>query len=151
MFETASRPLTASGALFLDALGRVLVVEPTYKATWEIPGGVVEAGETPREACAREVLEELGLVVTPGPLLVVDWAPADGQGDRVLFVFDGGTLSATQIGRMVLQESELASAEFIDPDAVPDRLIPRLARRVTAALDARRSGVTRYLEQGVPV
>jgi 8-oxo-dGTP pyrophosphatase MutT (NUDIX family) len=151
VFETASRPLTGSGALFLNAFGGVLVVEPTYKATWEIPGGVVEDGETPREACAREVLEELGLVVTPGPLLVVDWAPADGQGDRVLFVFDGGTLSAVQIGRMVLQESELASAEFIDPDAVPDRLIPRLARRVTAALDARRSGVTRYLEQGVPV
>ncbi|WP_157620802.1 hypothetical protein [Saccharothrix sp. NRRL B-16348] len=47
--------LAASGALFLDAPGRVLVVEP---------------GETPREACAQELLEGLGPAVEPGPLLV---------------------------------------------------------------------------------
>ena len=52
--------LVAAGALFRDAGGRVLLVKPHYKAGWEIPGGMVEPGETPSEACAREVTEELG-------------------------------------------------------------------------------------------
>ncbi|MCC8244640.1 NUDIX hydrolase [Saccharothrix luteola] len=137
--------LAASGALFLDELGRVLVVEPTYKDHWEIPGGVVEPGETPREACAREVLEELGLAVEPGPLLVVDWAPS-GEQDRVLFIFDGGSLGSATIR---LQASELRSYRYVEPGEVPDALIPRLARRVSAALDARERGVTLYLEHGL--
>ncbi|CAN5733096.1 hypothetical protein BH20ACT1_BH20ACT1_01710 [soil metagenome] len=33
------------------------MVEPAYKDTWEIPGGQIESGESPREACEREVDE----------------------------------------------------------------------------------------------
>jgi len=47
------------------------VVEPAYKDHWELPGGVVGAGESPYDAAARE----LGLSVTLGRLLVVDWVP----------------------------------------------------------------------------
>ena len=50
---------SAAGALFVDERGRVMLVEPTYKPMWEIPGGVIESGETPSAACAREIDEEL--------------------------------------------------------------------------------------------
>ena len=36
------RKRVSAGALFRDAAGRILVVEPTYKDSWEIPGGIVE-------------------------------------------------------------------------------------------------------------
>ncbi len=36
---------------------------------WEFPGGKVEANETPRQAAAREFLEEVGLVVEVGEAL----------------------------------------------------------------------------------
>lgn len=142
--------LTASGALFVDAAGRVLLVEPTYKTSWEIPGGVMEGNETPREACRRELLEELGLDIEPGPLLVVDFAPTETV-PRILFVFDGGTLTGEQERAIVLQAAELASYAYVAPADAPTRLVPRLARRVAAALDARGAGVTRYLEHGLPV
>lgn len=50
----------AAGVLFRDRVNRVLLVEPTYKPNWEIPGGVVEADEAPWAAASRELAEELG-------------------------------------------------------------------------------------------
>lgn len=142
--------LSAAGAVMLDEAGRVLLVEPNYKDHWEIPGGVIEVGETPSQGCAREITEELGLTREPGRLLVVDWAPHREWGDRVLFVFDGGTLTRSDIAAIRLQPEELDSYEFLRPPDALDRLIPRLRRRVDAALRAREEGRTLYLEHGVP-
>jgi 8-oxo-dGTP pyrophosphatase MutT (NUDIX family) len=142
--------LVAAGALVTDDEGRVLVVEPVYKTEWEIPGGRVEEGESPRAACARELTEELGLVLEPGHLLVVDWAPRAGR-DRLRFVFDAGTLTAEQRAAIVLPPGELASWEFLAPADLGTRLGPWLVRRVAAALVARSSGTTSYLEHGVTV
>jgi 8-oxo-dGTP pyrophosphatase MutT (NUDIX family) len=133
----------------LDDAGRVLLVEPNYKDYWEIPGGLIEVGETPSQACAREITEELGLTRAPGRLLVVDWAPHPRWGDRVLFVFDGGTLTRSDIAGIRLQPEELDSYEFLNPPDALDRLIPRLRRRVDAALRARAENRTLYLEHGV--
>ena len=104
-----SRPYVAAGVLFFDDAGWILLVQPTYKDYWDIPGGYVETGETLAQAAAREVREELGIKTTLGPLLVADWAPHPEEGDKLLLVFDGGTLTAEQIGAIQLQADELAS------------------------------------------
>lgn len=142
--------LSAAGALIRDSQGRVLLVEPNYKDYWEIPGGLIEVGETPSQGCEREIAEELGLTRKPGRLLVVDWAPHPEHGDRVLFVFDGGTIEDADITKIRLQPEELDSYVFLPPAEAIDRLIPRLARRVQAAIQADEEGKTRYLEHGVP-
>lgn len=141
--------LSAAGALIRDERDRILLVEPTYKDHWEIPGGVIEVGETPSQGCARELTEELGLVREPGRLLVVDWAPHPTQGDRVLFVFDGGVLTRGEIAAIHLQAEELASYAFLPPEEAFDQLIPRLERRMRAAARAQEEGRTVYLEHGV--
>jgi len=141
---------SAAGALLLDSHDRILLVEPTYKDFWEIPGGLIEPGETPTQACARELHEELGLRRETGRLLVVDWAPHPTRGTRVLFVFDGGRLDDREIADLRLPADELASYEFLPLDAALERLIPRLARRMAAAMRARAEGTTVYLEHGLP-
>jgi 8-oxo-dGTP pyrophosphatase MutT (NUDIX family) len=66
----------ATAALITDPAGNILLVKPNYRNHWGFSGGYVDAGEYPQDACVREVREELGLRVSAGPLLVVDWAIA---------------------------------------------------------------------------
>lgn len=143
-----AHPRMAAGVLFFDASDRILMVEPTYKQYWDIPGGYVETGESPLSAARREVEEELGIDPPLGRLLVVDWAPNAGEGDKVLYLFDGGQLTTDTLARIQLQPDELKSYTFIGLDEINERTIPRLARRILAAAGARREGVQAYLEHG---
>lgn len=143
---TVSQPRVAAGALFRDETGRVLLVKPNYKPGWDIPGGYVEPGETPRQACAREISEELGLDLVVGRLLVADWAPSEREGEKLLFVFDGKILSREQRNRIKLQPDELEQFDFFDCAAFPRVLTDRLTRRITVALDAATTGSYAYLE-----
>src|SRR5688572_6309803 len=73
--------------------GRILMVEPSYKPHWDIPGGIVEDGELQADAAQREAREELGIDVKAGRLLVVDTILAAGGDFRLIaFIFDGGTV-----------------------------------------------------------
>src|SRR3954471_11154413 len=96
----------AAGALFVDDQGRVLLLRPTYKSYWDIPGGYIETAESPLQACTREVAEELGLEIELGSLLAVDWAPHPEEGDKVLFIFDGGRLTQEQLSKVRFNDGE---------------------------------------------
>ena len=66
------RRVPCVGAVVHDERARLLLVrrgtEPG-RGLWSVPGGRVEAGETPRQAVVREVEEETGLRITPGRLV----------------------------------------------------------------------------------
>jgi ADP-ribose pyrophosphatase YjhB (NUDIX family) len=145
-------PRIAAGALFIDDAERVLLVQPAYKAHWDIPGGYVEPGESPLVACQREVQEELGFEPDLGPLLVVDWAPNEGEGDKILFVYDGGGMTSDDAkDRLQLNTGELTDWAFYHPYEASSLLTPRLARRLTVAVEARRTGQFVYAEHGKPL
>ncbi|WP_206045837.1 NUDIX domain-containing protein [Nocardia mangyaensis] len=140
-----------AGALFVDYVGRVLLVEPTYKDHWELPGGVVESGESPRAAVIREISEELDLTVPLGRLLVVDWVPPGiYPNDGVMLVYDGGLLGADRTARITLRSEELRGWSWCDAAEAAQRLPGVLSRRVAAARRARVEGTTVYLEDGLP-
>lgn len=139
----------AAGAVLRDGAGRVLLVEPTYKPNWEMPGGAVEAEESPMVACRREVLEELGLDRPVGRVLAVDWVPSRPERpEGLIVVFDGGVLDAKDAAAITLQTSELASFAFVDAAQVADRVSPLLARRIAACLQAVEEETTVSLEDG---
>lgn len=147
-----TRETVAAGVLLFDEQDRVLLVDPTYKAGWEFPGGVVEAGEAPAGAGVREVAEELGVVLerTPG-LLVVDWEPPQPPGYGGLrLLFDGGRLSEEAAARLRLPGPELRAWRFVTEAEAADLLPRHRYERLRWALRARERGHPLYLEAGVP-
>ncbi|MUN35123.1 NUDIX hydrolase [Actinomadura litoris] len=145
-----ARARAAAGVLFFDAEDRIMLVEPSYKDYRDIPGGYVEHNETPRQAAVREVAEELGIRAEIGRLLVADWAPNGAEGDKVLFVFDGGSLTADQLSAIRTDPDELVGYHFHDIARIHELTIPRLARRLVHAHAAHQDGTTHYLEHGEP-
>ena len=140
----------AAAALFTNPAGRVLLVKPNYRDHWSLPGGILEHGEPPHVGCRREVEEELGIAIDPGPLLVVGWAPPDDVRPKLVvhFVFDGGVLADDAPIR--LQESELDHYRFVESADLSGYLPAIISARVTAALRSRSTGATTYLPWSEP-
>jgi hypothetical protein len=94
------------------------------------------------------VAEELGIFPAIGQLLIVDWAPNEREGDKLLFVFDGGTLDDALLQSILLPADELERWEYVNPTQLDRYLPPRLVLRVSAALHARDRGAPSYVEHG---
>ncbi|WP_255621694.1 NUDIX hydrolase [Pseudonocardia sp. DSM 110487] len=144
-----ARKAMAAGMLFRDRADRILLVEPSYKPNWEIPGGVVEADESPWAAATRELAEELGWDVPLGRLLVVDHVrPQDSRPEGLRFVFDGGVLDDADLVGTVFPDAEILSAGFHTLAQARSKVKPLLADRIAAALVAVEQGVTVLCEEG---
>ena len=140
----------SAGALIYDRAGQLLILKPTYKSGWTIPGGVMEAdGESPWEACQREVREETGLEVSRGRLAAMDFRrPREGRPGGIRFLFDCGRLSDKALASLKLQLEEISESRLVPlPDALTLLRGP-IRRRVRAATRGR---ALVYLEDGRPV
>lgn len=120
--------------LLRDADNRVLLCELVYKRDWDLPGGVVERGESPRDCLRREVHEELGIDVEVGDLLTVDWLPPwAGWDDACLLMFDLGRTDAAVTSQMRLQPREIAAVHWADADVARRHCRPQVADRLELA------------------
>jgi 8-oxo-dGTP pyrophosphatase MutT (NUDIX family) len=147
-FKTMPRKRIGAGVVAVDDHMRVLLVEPTYKTNWEVPGGLVELGEPPRIAAARECREELGFDVIIGRLLVMDWVPPRRlPDDGHMLLFAVGPIDVSQIE---LPPEELKSWLWCDRGMMQERLSDFMFRRIESALTAITSGMTVELENGYP-
>lgn len=107
--------IRVSAALITDAAGRVLFVRKRGTVTFMQPGGKPEQGETAADALARELEEELGLVVDPGALRPLGTHEADAAnepGHRV--VADCFALTAEE--SQVSARAEIEEVRWITRD-----------------------------------
>lgn len=140
-YGSSGKP-SAAGLIVRDEAGRILVVEPTYRDAWGIPGGAIERRESPRAAAVREANEEIGLDLEPGRLLCVDHRTTEP--DSYHFLFEGPVLTAAQIAAIRLPPEELRSFRFVELDEALTLFHPAMANRLVAGLAS--PGI--YLENG---
>jgi len=139
----------SAGALIRGRKGRLLILKPTYKDGWTVPGGVIEIGESPWQACRRETKEECGLDVTSGRLVCVDFLhPKPGRPGGMRFLFDCGVFDDAMLATVVIQPAEIAESRVLPLEAALPMLSGPVRRRVRAAFTSK--GM-RYLENGRPV
>ena len=139
------RKRVSADVLVRDQDGRLLLVDPSYKPDWDLPGGMVELNEPPHLAAHREVAEELGIDIRVGGLLCVDWVAPHGPWDDLLaFIFDGGQFDAEALSIQLL-DGEIQATEFVTVTQAQQRLRPHVWNRVAAALKALETGQPAYL------
>lgn len=138
--------------LVRDHDGRVLLCNLTYKPDWDLPGGVVEVNESPRDAVSRELEEELALQIPAGDLVLTDWLPPwSGWDDAICLVFDGGVHDPSLTDAIVREAREIRTAEFCTIEQVHERCADFTARRIVAALASLEAGgAPAYTESGRP-
>ncbi len=113
-----ARFMVGAMALIEDEQGRVLLGRHTYrtKHPWGMPGGWLKANESLSEALAREVREEIGLVVEVGEVV---WIGSGYQQPRLDIV-----CRAKVIGGQLQPSLEISEAHYFAYDELPAGLMP---------------------------
>ncbi|MFH8257738.1 NUDIX hydrolase [Streptomyces roseolus] len=139
--NTLPRWHVGANALVRDLDGRVLIVRPGRSRTWQLPGGQVDAHETPPQAAVRELYEETSLRLSPGPLLAMSFEhPSPGWDHPTqIMLFDLGVVDATAV-TLAPQDPDIAECQWAEPAAAAALLGPTRAERLRAGLDAAAGG-----------
>jgi 8-oxo-dGTP diphosphatase len=123
--EYPESPLVGVGAVIVEHHGddhRVLLIrrgQPPLLGEWSLPGGVLECGETLREAAAREAHEETGLVVETGEMLGVYERVIRDDEKRVRYHYVLVDFLCRAIGGDLKAGSDAADVRWFTRDEIP--------------------------------
>jgi 8-oxo-dGTP diphosphatase len=114
----SSRRIPCVGGIIRDEAGRLLLIRRGHDpeaGRWSLPGGRIEPGESDAQALAREMLEETGLIVEPGPLIGAVERP--GPSGTVLDIRD---YAATVTGGTLRAGDDATGTSWVPTAEVPD-------------------------------
>jgi 8-oxo-dGTP pyrophosphatase MutT (NUDIX family) len=135
--------------IFLDEEGRLLLVKPSYRDHWSIPGGMIEEGESPRTGAIREIKEEIGLDCPKPTFLSIDYISHNGTKTEALqFTFFGGVLNKKQAEAVKVDNKEIVDFKFLPIPEALQMFHPHMRSRMQKCLDAIETGTALYLENG---
>jgi 8-oxo-dGTP diphosphatase len=131
---SAAPDFVVSAVVIRDDRGRVLVVRKRGTSRFMLPGGKIEPDETPAEAAARELLEEVGAELDPALLVPLgEWtAPAANEPDHLVH---GHIFEHPFVPRLSVR-AEIEELLWLHPSDMPGRndLAPLLVARVLPTL-----------------
>ena len=152
MNSVTPRKRLIAHAILTDPAGRVALCQTSFKPDWELPGGIVEPGESPRVGCEREIVEEMAIEVVVDRVLAVDWLrPYLGWEDATELIFGAPPLTPAQVEAVRADGQEILAVHWLTPAEAERHLAPFAVGRLRGALAALADGRTRYLEGGEPV
>lgn len=126
---------------------QLLLIKPTYKDGWSIPGGGVELDETPLTTALRETKEEIGLDLKEINLVCIAYTPQSGiKPETLQFIFYGGELSKNNIIKINLDKNEHSEFKFVDIQEAIALLDERKKTILPQVIEAIKNGKTVYVE-----
>lgn len=127
------RNLVGAVGAIVDGQGRVLVARHSYRTDfpWGLPGGLVQEGEHPAAAVAREIAEELRIEVRVEQLLLCDTVPMVERG--IVPPHLGLAYLCRPVAGTVTTSHEILSIEWLEPGPVSFDMAPFQARALEAA------------------
>jgi 8-oxo-dGTP diphosphatase len=147
-YKNLPKKRMGAGAMFFNNIGEILIVKPTYKDHWSLPGGVVDENESPKQACMREIKEEIGIDAENLNFICVDYTPATNEKTESLqFIFNGGTLDSQQIASIVLIDGEIGEYGFFTREAASELVGTKQKIRFIKCLEAIEKGFSIYFEE----
>jgi 8-oxo-dGTP diphosphatase len=97
-------------AALIEADGKLLVCQrrrtDSFGLMWEFPGGKLEPGETPAEALARELQEELGVDAQIGPEIFRTRHQYSELGEAIDLIFFSATVTPADIRNQAFETME---------------------------------------------
>lgn len=132
--EYPAFPFIGVGAIIVQQ-GRVLLVrrgQAPLLGEWSLPGGVLECGETLREAVVREAREETGLSVETGELLGVYERVTRSDDGRVRYHYVLIDFLCRSTGGELQAASDAADVRWFTPEELDGLNLPRDTREVIA-------------------
>ncbi len=126
--------------------GRLLLVKAAYRWRWGMPGGLMDAGESPADCVVREALEETGLriVLTSEPLVLVETTM-----QRVNFIYEAAPAPDADPDDLQAQASEILELGWFHPDDLPET-IPDMSGELFLRSDATREGTSVIVTGAMP-
>lgn len=139
-----------SGAIIINQNHELIIVKPTYKQDCSLPGGVIDSNESPKQACQREIKEELGLDIKLLKLLCVDYRSYPETNDESLqFIFLAEIITKDQIEKIILPKDEISEFKFIKFDEIKNINFSRgIKNRIQYGIKAIDNDSCYYLENG---
>lgn len=117
-------PMIGVSTLARDETGQVLLCRRTDDASWCLPGGLLEIGESPTVGALRELWEEAGVTGEITRLLGVFDDPTWGSRSSVHQIAMTFEVNVSDTETPVPGE-EMSAAQYFPVDALPEPLTPR--------------------------
>jgi 8-oxo-dGTP pyrophosphatase MutT (NUDIX family) len=133
--------------LLFNEAHQLLLIKPTYKEGWSIPGGGVEQDETPKTTAVREVKEEVGLDLKDVVLICVAYTPrSEIKPETLQFIFYSEDLNVTQIDKIRLGKKEHSEYKFVDIQEATVLLNERQKHLLPFCIEAVKNNKAVYVE-----
>lgn len=148
-FKALPKKKMGAGVLLFNDNDEILIVRPSYKDHWSIPGGVVDENESPREAGLRETKEEVGVNLDDIKFLCVEYTRKN-KDENLFFLFGGGKLNSRQIDEIRTDPDEIREFRFAKIEEAAELIGSSsvLSKILLKCPDIIKNNIPIYLENG---
>lgn len=107
----APKKIVAVKVLIWTQSDKILLVKPHYNRHWQLPGGLIETGESPINAAIREVNEETGMTLNSNNLEIIDCIFKQ-ESETVVLIYNH-TVKIKESGRIKISKDELEDYSYV--------------------------------------